>query len=187
MARTTDIDVHSLYVDAINVQPIHRDWSTGYDFEGYGDDEHGWTFFEAVELDDGRVTDGLGYIDDDPDDSYIDERREGPMMNYAYPLPAYRGNPVYDARSLVHLPLCIVQEGDETFLALTGGGMDLSWEICEAYMRLGYLPPLHFADLPRMAGRGESPDDRTIIAACKRSAEVAIGWAQRTLENLNAY
>ena len=58
------------------------------------------------------------------------------------------------AKALVDLPLCIVYliEEEAYFLALTGGGMDLTWQICEAYMRLGYLPPTHFSRLPRYAG-----------------------------------
>jgi hypothetical protein len=155
-------------------------------------------------------------------DSY--ESAEGPMMNYYYPLPSLPGSEYDAAYTIRDLPLCIVRnlENDtmptDYALALTGGGMDLSWEICEAFMRLGFLPPMAFADLPAIAGRGdkakpwrESPHpgggrpafnprfprlsaanvaewnemlrmhqaderykqrDRTIIAACRRTAQV---------------
>ncbi len=92
---------------------------------------------------------------------------EGPLMDYYYPLPGFT-MPIEEAcTKIMDLPLCLVHiEPDMYGLALTGGGMDLSWEIDEAYMRLGYLPPFHFADLPDMAGRGRSERDRWVIAGC---------------------
>lgn len=80
---------------------------------------------------------------------------EGPMMNYYYPLP--HSSTAYDdmARLLADTCLCVVSfsDGRRDGLALTGGGMDLTWEVCEAFVRLGYLPPVHFAaNLPKMAG-----------------------------------
>ena len=39
-------------------------------------------------------------------------------------------------------PVCVVNfVEDGAVLALTGGGMDLSWELCHAYVVLGFLPP----------------------------------------------
>lgn len=79
---------------------------------------------------------------------------EGPMMNYVWPLNT--GNmwspfTAEDAaRKLQHLPLCYVEMGGEGFLALTGGGMDLSWEIGAAYVALGFAPPVAL-DFPAMA------------------------------------
>lgn len=73
---------------------------------------------------------------------------EGPMMNYFWPVHN-RGNLEEMAVSIADLPLCVVEFEDsgEIGLALTGGGMDLSWEIAEAYIRLGYRPPVSL-DLP---------------------------------------
>lgn len=193
MVRTTDIDVSRLYVTAVDVQPIERDWSEGYDPDG-----NGWTFYESVRVEEGPhaglETDGMGELRDDDggwidmdDDTRqeIDDRRQGPMMNYAYPLPHYSGDPDRDARSIVDLPLCLIEAEGTTYLALTGGGMDLSWEICEAYMRLGYLPPAHFADLPGMAGKPANDDDRTVMAACRRTAEVLHARADQIVANLD--
>ena len=43
------------------------------------------------------------------------------------------------------------QYGDwEAALAVSAGGMDLSWDVCEAYLLLGYLPPLNFYHLHRI-------------------------------------
>lgn len=111
---------------------------------------------------------------------------EGPMMNYSYALPS-RGR-VYDERDaekIGHLPLCIVfatgpDALDAPFaLALTGGGEDLSWQICEAFALLGFAPPLHFCDLPGMAGKPDGPRDAFVIAACRRTVEIVTARADR--------
>lgn len=183
---TEQIDPERLYASDLGVTPVARDWSEGYDPDGFD----GWTYFEAVDLDEdgARITDGRGYIEDasDDDEQTASERRSGPLMSYAYPLPGYSGDPCEDARELVDLPVCLVHDidADAHYLALTGGGMDLSWEISEAYMRLGYLPPVHF-DLPGMAGRGESPRDRAIVAARRRALEITRDRAADELERLN--
>ena len=64
--------------------------------------------------------------------------------------------------------------------------MNLAWEICEAFMLLGFLPPLHFCDLPGMAGRGASAKDRWIIAGCLKSCVIAVRWAQATAKRVRA-
>jgi hypothetical protein len=131
----------------------------------------------------------------------------GPAMNYFYPLPALaRGYQervrdiieVYprDAMRLAALPLCLVTLGeDEPWspgdihsnegLALTGGGMDLSWEICEYFMLLGFLPPTHFCDLPEIRGLGESASDLRIISACKASLTREMRSASSGIGHLN--
>lgn len=90
---------------------------------------------------------------------------EGPMMNYFWHL-GDSGDIDEMAAKLDGLPLCVVEfeESGEIGLALTGGGMDLSWEIAEGFIRLGYRPPTSL-DLPGMVGRGESEDDQAIVRA----------------------
>lgn len=118
-------------------------------------------------------------------DGYL-STAEGPMMNYWYPIEISDG---YDAAELIaDLPLCVVQINGTFGLALTGGGMDLSWEICEAFTKLGELPPVHFCNLPRMAGRGKSPKDRYIISACRASLMVRMKrckWALKDLRGVS--
>jgi hypothetical protein len=95
------------------------------------------------------------------------DRDNGPMMGCCYPLPKPHcglsdtwGWNTDDASKLDDLPLCIVEFDTDTYgLALTGGGMDLSWEICEAFMRLRFLPPVHF-EPPAMAGKPDNEVDR---------------------------
>ena len=110
------------------------------------------------------------------------------MMNYYYPLATRHDfDPQSAAKAIADLPLVIVQftESGDYALALTGGGMDLSWEICEAFMRIGELPPMHFASqLPRICGRGTSARDKWIIAGCRRMAQGVIEHGKRTIQNL---
>lgn len=116
-----------------------------------------------------------------------------PMMNFLYPLPHYDGDECLDQGTL-SLPACVLVRIDEdgdgcpdtVCLALSGGGMDLSWEICESYMSLGYMPPVHFAaDLPRMAGRGQSERDRAILAACRQSCSCMRAWMEGGIRRCN--
>lgn len=101
---------------------------------------------------------------------------EEPMIDRFYPLYSASEE---DALAVTG-PLLLVQRdggrnGSEWGLALTGGGMDLTWEICEAYIALGYLPPAELCDLPAMAGCGSSARDKLIMSACERSLSIMRG------------
>lgn len=165
---TENIDITDLSRGAIDSRPVDFDWS-----EGYGE---AWEYRYAT------ICENCGekYVADTFYSTCYEcdteqEGNEGPMMNYWYPLP----DPVDDddLMKLDGLPLTYVVIDPSTDpkygLALTGGGMDLSWEICEAFMALGYLPPLHFCNLPAMAGRGTSARDKAIIEACRQSIRTA--------------
>lgn len=192
--------VENLYVSAIGVKPVNVDWSEGY--------AETWRSYEAPscpECDAYAVWDSeenewrcpkTGCDLNLAETEIEDEDATGPVMNYAYPLEDLGrfedGNEA--ASAIPDLPLCIVGEegrddatpwGGEWALALTGGGMDLSWEICEAFMRLGFLPPTHFADLPRFAGRPSGEVDTWIIHGCLRSFEVAEFQAVSAIKRLN--
>lgn len=113
---------------------------------------------------------------------------DGPMMGYLWPLPdlgKHSGSLEHVARQLVGLPLCAVETAEgEVALALTGGGMDLSWEICAAYISLDCLPPFALTDLPGMAGYAEKYPH--IIAACRRTCEVLKRWAVGRMKSLDS-
>lgn len=93
---------------------------------------------------------------------WVEYDNEGPMVNYRYPvggLTVSQAQAAVDDGALAGLPLCLVEYDGEPFLALTGGGMDLSWEICQAYVNLGYLPPVAFcSDLPNMGDARVRPE-----------------------------
>ena len=105
---------------------------------------------------------------------------EGPMMSYFYPC-GWSGDAQGAAIAIARLPLCVVELRDGTRgLALTGGGMDLSWEICEAYIRLGFLPPLHYAgDLPSMADKKLDERTKLVLAGAAESARAVANQAAR--------
>jgi hypothetical protein len=146
-------------------------------------------------LDAGQGNEAHNDIDTDSEcDGHVPSA-EGPMMSYFYALPenSRRLDPDTAAKKIVHLPLCLVDfDGGEDShgthrglaLALTGGGMDLTWEIAEAYMRLGFLPPTQVAALPRICGRGVSSKDRWIARGCMRSFKVAKAWLSQRAERV---
>jgi len=118
---------------------------------------------------------GEGRVEDEDNEAGF------PMMNYAYPLGS-RDVPDDVGTLLDHLPLTVVEVDGTNYLALTGGGMDLSWEICAAYVALGYYPPAHFCNLPRMAGRGNSDGDKRLLAICREALEMQAQWAAGAAE-----
>lgn len=200
MSDLTTIDLESLSTAALDVTPEDRDWSEGWpeEWDWIKLPDCGWCDEPAV-----RDDDGFEWVCGNEDcehhgEEVEDELDGGPMMNYSYALPLSVARDEDDARKIAGLPLCITFKqdawGDEEYaLALTGGGMDLSWEICEAYIRLGFLPPTHFCNLPAMSGRGSSgyrPEhDAVIVAACRLACEKNIerteSWMTYTLEKLS--
>lgn len=144
---------------------------------------------EIREHPDDHYTDGSGFCTHPACTKFeelIDVYREGPMMSYYYPFQEpYRFDPLKDAVKIADLPLCIVKVGEQYGLALTGGGMDLSWEICEAFTRLGMLPPTNMVDLPNMAGKRRSERNLYIVEACREAVRREISYLGRRLERLD--
>jgi hypothetical protein len=119
----------------------------------------------------------------------------GPMMNFWYPLPGgnddvlnigdvHPADAIGAAYLLRDLPLCVVEVDSVMGLALTGAGMDFTWEIVEAYTTLGYLPPSYFWDLPRMGNRGTSERDRYLIATVTKSVDARLNLVRSRLAKL---
>lgn len=171
------IKVKDLSAAAIDEKPQDADWQN----LGVG---MGFEFWQATTCDNcGRATlNGEECEHCQYDNGY----GEGPMMNYYYPLPRFTDDPGDAALLIADLPLCIVrfEDGSGYGLALTGGGMDLSWEICEAYIRLGYLPPIHFAGLPRMAEQTKKAQLLT-VSAMRKSLEITKQRAAYALNDLD--
>jgi hypothetical protein len=216
VSETIRKPVEDLSCAAILVEPVNYDWSEGYGdrWDLVYPDVSDWVLQQCKQwLDDighdypdpnpwGMDRDGLvAFLADSGIDDWrecVRERmhdepdRYTPMMSYFYPLHElkYRWPAPEAAQAHLELyggPVCVALVGDEPVLALTGGGMDLSPEICRAYMLLGYLPPAHFAgDLPRMGGR-KSEADVWVALEAVRACEVAAQWAQRRLERARDY
>lgn len=174
-------DVESLNYDCIDQKPRDYDFS-GENWAGGASSDSGWKAIQPVlpycpsrgcdtygnplpstvtDVDD-CPTCGLGIEWREPEVGTSEY--EEPMMNYAWPLPERYALDGADARELENLPVCIVEIDGKQALALTGGGMDLSWEIAEAYIRLGFYPPAHIR-LPNMADKKADPNTRTTMQA----------------------
>jgi len=179
MAFNTKTPVSELWGGYTGGQPIDYDW--------YDDERHGphWDFMEANRCYECNAivigSGGYGGCDNCGAEVMLD----GPVMNYAYPIEFGRvGGMENAALALINLPLIPVTVEYSEYLALTGGGMDLSWQICEAYMRLGYLPPTHFANLPNMAGERLDSVHRWVLAGMRRSLLIQKERAERDLKRL---
>lgn len=168
--------IRSLSVACLESTPVSYNWTE----HAYAE---AWESFEAAKCDEcGKIVFGSSGTEDRHRDldSLVEcdanvHLGDGPMMSYYYPVPDHRSMSIEDmAKAIIHLPLCIVHfpAEEKLALALTGGGMDLSWEICEAHMRIGFLPPLHFCGLQDMC---RDWDTRTawIVAGCRESYRVS--------------
>jgi hypothetical protein len=178
-------NVEDLYVSALDVAGHDADWAQ---------------IAEAQDFDffwDAKDCDGCGEIVESRERSCQNEECEnygrevdsfeGPMMNYWYDLPiSDESEAVKIAVAIKDTSLCVVEVDGSFGLALTGGGMDLSWEICEAYMLAGYLPPVHFAGgLPEMANIQASAKNAWLLAGCQRSLSVQIDFLKARQEHLD--
>lgn len=189
--------------DTIDATPRRMNWAEGYDGDGFhagAGTWHSWAS-QVCENDDSDTGKRCGAIvatggtcgkcgkDNDSDAS--------PAMNSFYPLGSYAmdkynsTSPEDMALKLAYLPLCLVRinggehSEDEWGLALTGGGMDLSWEICAAYVALDFVPPAHFArNLPAFSGMRLTASKRRILSACRESLRCQRDWNARGLQRM---
>ena len=126
-------------------------------------------------------------------DRLVEQIRENdelsPKMNYRYPV-RLRDSTAGVAQAklfLARLPLVIVHGPDfgDYYLALTGGGMDLSAEIARAYMALGHLPPVHFQP-PQMANEYETEEQREVLYAYLLSCCIQKQRVERSIATVTA-
>jgi hypothetical protein len=182
-------------------QPIHVDWSeAGYvDIDPNGRVElvgANWDALTAGER--ARVVDEAfgDRLPDDPEpesfeisEAFLDTGTlvGEPVMNYAYPIDT-RVEPE-DAQAILYArggAVCIIMLDDKPHLALTGGGMDLTEDIAEAYMLLGELPPLHFCHLPRMA-EDWTPRKKWVLSGCHATISAVIAHCKDEKTYLQRY
>lgn len=203
MARRT---LKGLSCDAVDAEPRHVDWSDApnADYDDSADNAKqrlAWRAWEAQRCETcGAVlvlTTGEGgeshraMADRHDDEDERDKAREcegyiglseGPMMNTFWPAD-FRPLSCEDAAArIADVPLCVVELDGETGFALTGGGMDLSWEIAHAYMLAGMYPPVSVR-LPAMASRF-GPRERWIVAGMRASYRIKARWMAQRLKDL---
>jgi hypothetical protein len=187
---TKQVEALGLTTLALQVVPVPFQW----DGETYGTawdtvlpDPEEWTAAQRRQWWEGRSTGRELHEDEDEAlemirDHIQDNAHEmyAPVMSYYYPLPDLRMSAEAAQAKLdtIRTSCVVVLVGDEPALALAGGGMDLSWDICRAYIALGYYPPAHFAgDLPL---QGEA--DVSTAEVCVESCRIVEGWAKRNTE-----
>jgi hypothetical protein len=143
------------------------DWSDHPNFDSEGDESKiQWHFWEPIEgpdeqrlvyssqddaamrfRKDGTPTSNQPYEDEYDNSTSHGYCAEGPMMNFYWPLTHWLNTDPYEvAERLRHLNVCLVKiedGGSDALwaLALTGGGMDLSWSVAAGYIAAGFLPP----------------------------------------------
>ena len=112
-------------------------------------------------------------------------------MNYRYPVPDFDRKSHSSSKIKKALDeagsLTLIEDlkSGEKYLALTGGGMDLSWDINKGYINLGFTPPAHFCrNLPEMAGMRFTKENEEVILGCRRSLEAQSGWNESGLKKL---
>ncbi|MFE9412293.1 hypothetical protein ACFYN0_26395 [Streptomyces sp. NPDC006704] len=162
------------------------------DFEETGLSALHWECWESF-LCDGcdKPSDGNNICRNEECEKYEDEAKayadEGPTSSIYWEIRLPTDMDEHDVARAIHdLPVCLVKVGrdhEEYGLTLTGGGMNLIWEIVEAFTRIGSLPPTDKIDLASI-GRGDSELDRYLIAACQRAGREAIKSIQRDLDSL---
>lgn len=161
------VDIDKLWTDTATVKP------EDYDFyaKAYGED---WDipFFQTEEE--------------------MENEEFTPMMNHFYLIPGFDDKELGDDEIKEALSdagsVTLVEklDSEEKGLALTGGGMDLSWDICAGYINLGFLPPTHFCrDLPRFGGERLTEKSKQVIAGCRRSLQVSMGWNESGLRKID--
>ncbi len=131
--------------------------------------------------------------DDENGDALREQVREAmdenesyaPMMNFIYPVPGLRMTSAQAQEAIQDTGACVIVEvGDVPYLALAGGGMDLSWDICRAYVALGYYPPIHF-EPPRMAfSEYEQERNVPVMEAYIEACRIAAMWAESKRERV---
>jgi len=178
--NTETVKVEDLYFGCEDFTPRDFDWSKGYAETWEIIQPYDYEDFEGIEED---AEEKLGYYDyDNMQDSNT------PMMSYFYPLPFHEDFDQEDARAIKDICLCLVyfNDSEEYALALTGGGMDLSWQIAEAHIRLGYLPPRHFVNLPKFGGSTKDARKTVIINAFLRVLESTKNRIESDAKRLNS-
>ncbi len=176
-----------------NVVGLHVPHKQTYGRDDWSDYENAHERYVTEDPNDYRTELIEGALDENQFDDVFDSGREGdtaegPVMNFWYPCPAAINDDeeaTEAAIALRDLPLCVVEVDGNYGLALTGGGQDHTWEIVEAFVRLGQLPPVHYAgDLPAIAGRGNTDVDIILTRACHLALSEMIDRLTRQQKDL---
>lgn len=128
---------------------------------------------------------GVDFDPADDDDLLIDQARDAiydedgefrRVMSYAWPIdlddPELAQATLLDAGAGCAV---VCRVGDQCYIGLAGGGMDLSWDIATAFVALGFYPPAALR-LPRFAGHRVNAKTRKVANALLQSQRIAARW-----------
>ncbi len=177
--------------DALYSQPIEYDFSQQDDWDIVMPDVVLMTT-ETVDqfLNDLGDLDTFRDMDEDEREEYLadllteNDHIFEPLSNGIYPLPRLDMEPAMAQAYLAGGNVVIVQVDDMPCLALSAGGMDYSWGLVEAYITLGYHPPICLSDLPNM-GLSHDLREYAIIAEMKASLGIVRGHMDSQLARLD--
>lgn len=182
MKNKNSVDISALNNGSIDVRPINFDFGFGFGrvWEEVSLPRFGCLFCDFVSQ---EAFFKEGDVCPKCENGVAVLRGGTPATNYYYPLPGYykgNHNPKADQlllhREVGSVVIVLITEngGEKVYaLALSDRGIDLSWEICLAYVLLGYAPPVSLCNLPGWAGQ----DDRvepfwSVLKACLQSVEI---------------
>lgn len=185
--REIEEEIKNLRCDAIGDRSRHFDFGSG--------SVETWDYLEVNVCDEcNGIYSNHNPCHRDPETDEVKECEysegdtpEGPMMNYLYGFD--EGDLNFDeetASKIKEMSMCLVQlnDDDKVYLALTGGGMDMSWNIAETYILLGYLPPA-WLRLPKMAGTPLNKRNKLIIGALRRSYVISKTWGDSKIADID--
>jgi hypothetical protein len=126
------------------------------------------------------------------DDFYEWQDSYQPMMNALWPCEPRYGLADEDAATAIDRyagATALVTINSEQHhglqgIAMTGGGMDMSWDICAAYICCGCIPPIRLlADVPHFAGQKSSELTQAVLECM----DLAADWLTSRAERLRQY
>ena len=107
------------------------------------------------------------------------------VIGYWWNLPLRNDDEAMEvAEKIRDLPLCVVRVDGEYGVALTTrSGWKTPWEVPEAYMRAGFLPPVSLAKKLLAPNDLIDHENAWVAAGCRRSLKVEIERLSSVLSN----
>lgn len=116
----------------------------------------------------------------------IDDNEQTPVASYWWPMGSlgHMRDEWEAAWRLRHLPVVLVEVDGIYGVALTGGGMDMSWYLAAAFVECGFLPPLELS--PRDYSMAENLLGKPLARRTRSAYRETLLRAKRRLNYLLA-
>lgn len=115
-----------------------------------------------------------------------------PMMNALWPCEPRYGMTDEDAATAIDRyagSTVLVTLNSEVHnglqgIAMTGGGMDMSWDLCAAYICCGCIPPVRLlSSVPHFAGQRMAPMKQAVLECM----DLAADWLEARAQRMRSY